>query len=239
MGEGLTVILPPGTYVPYNAQATVHTKPTLWATLLPMTVPGRVSDIWRGYFAQRIFEDLGLSMAYVPPRVHQDRNPHNFLADMQAEGALYFQTGKLLEFLHGWDGGGATTLPESIEKLWIAVYERGYIERDDVLAVQRWLKALVAAGYVFPSPKSGGNQGRATTAVKAANTHAAPAAHGTRKWPCNVIPPGTPPPPPAEHPDPSTITSKVMWPSGDGISLDWSRTWGNGRGANCGGLGTG
>jgi hypothetical protein len=234
VGKGPTLILPPGTFVPYNAQATVHTKPTLWATLLPMTVPGRVSDVWRGHFAQRLFQDLGLSMAYLPPRVHQDRNPHNFLADMQAEGALYFKTGKLLEFLHSWDGGGATTLPESIEKLWIAVYERSYIEREDVLAMQRWLKALVAAGYVFPSLKRGSNPGRATTVGKAADSQTAPAAHGARKWPCNVIPPGTPPPPPAEHPDPSTITSKVLWPSAANIKIEISGRWGDNHPANVG-----
>ena len=156
IGKSALVILPPGTYTPYNAQATVHSRPAMWATLLPMTVPGRVSDIWRGYFAQRIFEDLGLSVAYMPPRVHQDRNPHNYLADMQAEGALYFQTGKLLEFLHGWDGGGAASLPEMAERLWIALYERTYIELEDVVMMQRWLQALVASGYVFPTLK--GNQ---------------------------------------------------------------------------------
>ena len=46
-------MLPPGMYAPTNAQATLHTYKALWAMLLPMTVHGRVSDIWRGYFAER------------------------------------------------------------------------------------------------------------------------------------------------------------------------------------------
>lgn len=38
-----------------------------------------------------------------------------------------------------------------MEKLWVALYERGYIEVEDVRAVQLWLKALLLAGYRFPS----------------------------------------------------------------------------------------
>lgn len=38
-----------------------------------------------------------------------------------------------------------------MENLWIAVYERGYIELDDVLGVQQWLTTLSAAKYSFPS----------------------------------------------------------------------------------------
>jgi hypothetical protein len=49
------VLLPLGKFAPYNAQATVHTKAGLWAIYLPITVQGRVSDIWRGYFAETIF----------------------------------------------------------------------------------------------------------------------------------------------------------------------------------------
>jgi hypothetical protein len=49
------VALPLGTYTPYNAQATVHLSPSFFALLLPFTVHGRVSDIWRSYIAQTLF----------------------------------------------------------------------------------------------------------------------------------------------------------------------------------------
>jgi len=75
--------IPTHAFTPYNAQASIHTYNALWATLLPFSVPGRVSDIWRGYFAEAIFRALGISVAFLP-RVRQDRNTHNYLADMQA-----------------------------------------------------------------------------------------------------------------------------------------------------------
>ena len=74
------VALPPTSYSPYNAQATVHARQAFWAMLLPRTVPGRVSDIWRSYFSEKIFGILGLSVVFVPPRVTQFRNAHNYLA---------------------------------------------------------------------------------------------------------------------------------------------------------------
>lgn len=92
-----SLVLPPGVYAPTNAQATLYTYNALWATLLPMTVHPRVSDIWRGFFAERSYADLGLSVVFAAPRVDQFRNPHNYLADMSAEQDLYFKSGALVD----------------------------------------------------------------------------------------------------------------------------------------------
>ena len=74
------LVLPRNTFAPANAQATLHTHAGLWATLLPRTVHGRVSDIWRSYIAQRLFWDAGLALAFVGAHVTQFRSPHNYLA---------------------------------------------------------------------------------------------------------------------------------------------------------------
>jgi len=148
---GNTFLVPPGTYTPYNAQATVHHAKSLFATLLPASVLGRVSDIWRGYFAERLFQDAGLSVAFVPTRVVQFRNAHNYLGDMDAESDLYFKTGKVLEFLDAWrDKRDSPTLAGRMEMLWVELYERDYIEIEDVVVLQLWLRALIACGYEFP-----------------------------------------------------------------------------------------
>jgi hypothetical protein len=44
------------------------------------------------------------------------------------------------------------TVPERMQALWIELYERGYIEQEDVKMVQRWLAALLESGYEFPKP---------------------------------------------------------------------------------------
>lgn len=84
-----SVLVPTHAYAPYNAQATIHTRKAMFAMLLPGTVPGRVSDIWRGYFAQCLFADAGLGLVFSPPKVVQARNEHNYLGDFNAEQDLY------------------------------------------------------------------------------------------------------------------------------------------------------
>jgi len=146
------VLVPKHSYSPYNAQATIHTKNALWATLLPATVPGRVSDIWRSYFAQCIFADAGLRLVFAPPKISQIRNDHNILGDLSAENDLYLKSGKLVEFLAEWDTDHRS-IPGRMEQLWIDLYERGYVEIEDVKAVQMWLDTLKQIGYMFPPLK--------------------------------------------------------------------------------------
>jgi len=147
------VMVPMHTFAPYNAQATIHTKDALWATLLPSTVPGRVSDIWRSYFAQSIFRDAGLRLVFAPPKIVQSRNVHSYLGDFEAEHDLYAKSSKLVEFLQNWDEPSANSVPERMEKLWIDLYEHDYIELEDVHAVQFWLGSLKQIGYAFPHLK--------------------------------------------------------------------------------------
>jgi len=176
-----SVLVPSHALVPYNAQATVHMQQAMFALFLPFTVSGRVSDIWRSYFAQVLFRDIdttvngecsgsdvGLRLIFLPPDIFQERNDHALLADMQSEEQLYLRAEVLLEFLSGWkyddeaeneDGnpdGNAWSIPARMEKLYIDLYERDYIEKEDVITVQQWLAALHEIGYDFPKvrPKS-------------------------------------------------------------------------------------
>ena len=58
--------IPNNVVTPYNAQVTLHFYPAFWALFLPVTVAGRVSDIWRSYIAQALFKHLGLSLGFLP-----------------------------------------------------------------------------------------------------------------------------------------------------------------------------
>ena len=43
-------------------------------------------------------------------------------------------------------------MPERMEELWRAAYERGFLELPDVRNVQLWLATLQRLGYTFPGP---------------------------------------------------------------------------------------
>ena len=143
------LLIPKQAYTPYNAQSTVHFYNAFWGMLLPHSVPGRVSDIWRAYIAQRIFKDLHLEVIYAPPLVFHDRAPHNYMADYQAENYLYTKTDALLTFLHNWDHSSDNLLSR-IEMLWVTLYEHDFIGYKDVLSLQSWLLALIEVKYTFP-----------------------------------------------------------------------------------------
>lgn len=137
-------------FCPYNAQATIHNEIALWSLLLPITVHGRVSDIWRSYAAQRLFADIGAKLVFSPPVVVQFRNSHNYLADFDSESPLYLEADKLVEQLTEWHSC-EPTLPGRMEELWIMLYQHGYLGAKDVALVQAWLEVLVQSGYTFPA----------------------------------------------------------------------------------------
>jgi hypothetical protein len=147
--NSVPILLPPNTLAPLNAQACVFMKSALWMLLLPISVHGRVSDIWRGYAGQRLLWDIGQHTMFTPPMVDQFRNPHNYIADLNSELPLYEKSNALISFLQSWSSS-ETSLPGRIEELIIELYERDFIGIDDVYLSQKWIAALLDAGYVFP-----------------------------------------------------------------------------------------
>lgn len=142
--------LPAGMITPFNAQATLFMHSSLWALLLPATVHGRVSDIWRSYIAQRLMWDVGQVVIVSPPFVKQYRNAHNYMADFNAEQDLFSKAGELVKFLFQWKPQ-SSRFAGRLEELVIALYERGFLGEKDVLLQQAWLKDLINIGYILPT----------------------------------------------------------------------------------------
>ena len=141
--------IPKGVFSPWNAQATLVSREAFWSLYLPTTVNGRVSDIWRSYFAKRIMDNANQTVAFTGPKVVQIRNVHNYIADLDAERHLYERAGALLDFLTAWRPP-YTHIPGQLEDLYISLYERDYVEEKDVTQIQNWLQALLAINYAFP-----------------------------------------------------------------------------------------
>ena len=169
------ITLREGSMMPYNAQATLHAQRALWSLLLPCSVHGRVTDIWRAYFAQRLLWDVGLRLAFSPPWVVQFRNAHNYLADFNSEVPLYQQAGALVGALLRWQPA-ARTLPGRFEELYVHMYELGIVGLSDVRLAQAWLADLDRIGYPFPPILD-----RPPRAVKPARSGGVRERHGERR----------------------------------------------------------
>ncbi len=154
--SGEAIYLPSKEFAsPYNAQATLHWYDAFWGLYLPVTVPGRVSDIWRSYFEQTVFGLLDMGVAFLPrPLVVQERNPHDIMGDFVAEQDLYMKSKALLEqmsqFAKSNDWSSFHSLEDAIESVYITFYEREFIRIEDVHHIQRWIQALQTVGYKFP-----------------------------------------------------------------------------------------
>jgi len=146
--------IPQKVFSPYNAQATVHLYEAFWGLLLPVTVHGRVSDIWRAYLTQKLLWDVGQGLAFTSPHVVHDRVAHDYLKDFHSEQDLYYKATAMVAFLAHWTSD-APTLVERLEQLWVALYARGFVEWGDVQLAQAWIRDLLAVGYQFPDIQLG------------------------------------------------------------------------------------
>lgn len=151
--EAIILPVPLGTMSPFNAQATLWASPdAFWGLYLPVSVHGRVADIWRSYIFQRLANEFCIQLAFsVSPWVEQRRNAHSYIADLDAEHDLYFKTERLLEFLSTWTPSNSL-LSDMFVELYIALYEREYVDAADVKLSRMWIEELNYYGYPFPNP---------------------------------------------------------------------------------------
>lgn len=150
--DGKRVVVPAGTYSSYNAQATIHNA--LWGTLLPISVHGRVSDIWRSYIMQRLMHDVGYMIGFVSPFVKQVRNSHNYQGDYMSERPLYEKTEALIQVLSKWVAK-SDKFEERFVELFVELYERDFIGVKDVHLAHKWIRTLKQMNYKFPTIVNG------------------------------------------------------------------------------------
>ena len=133
----------------------MHFYGAFWALFLPISIHGRVSDIWRSYISQTLFPNLGLRLGFLPrPLVSQDRNPHSLTGDFEAELDLYLKSSTFIDLIvkkHKQNHfQNFTNVPQALEDCYIDLYERNFLEIGDVNLIQLWIQALIDMGYDFP-----------------------------------------------------------------------------------------
>ena len=147
-----TVLIPErGLYTPWNAQAVLISYPAFFGMLLPVTVTGRVSDIWRSYITTRLLWETGFNVAFTSPFVTQFRNPHNYMVDFLDEDDLYKRVDELLSVLSSWTSKQFQSLDAAyLDLVTHLVKVSGILGHDDLLLARAWVKDLQEAGYVWP-----------------------------------------------------------------------------------------
>ena len=147
------VLLPPGTYAPFNSQNTLFLYDAFWGLMMPPGPAMRVTDIWRAYYDKRLLEEIDGYLAFFGPNAYQERNSHSYLADFIDEKALYHDAGRLVAYLGQWKSSKADLFNRILE-LTVDLVGQKILEPIDAVVMEAWLTDLYSLGYVMPALKA-------------------------------------------------------------------------------------
>ena len=150
-GKSGTLLVPPrGIFIPWNAQAVLLKRTAFFGLLLPVSVTGRVSDIWRSYLTSRLLWETEYRIGFSSPFVNQYRNPHSYMKDLEEEKDLYYKVDGLLTALLKWTSAESSSLEEAYLGLITEVVSSGFLGVEDLDLARAWCGDLRAAKYEWP-----------------------------------------------------------------------------------------
>lgn len=132
--EHTALYIAPKTYCPFNSQNTLWYPEAFPYLFLPASVFSRVTDIWRGYIAQRFLHQQNKGILFCSPSVYQERNYHNLHHDFMEELDLYTRTEELISVLDAYEGDYAGIM----EHLLL----HKFVLREEVDLFRAWLHDL-------------------------------------------------------------------------------------------------
>lgn len=138
--DGPALILPPSAWCPFNSQNTTFFPEAYPLLYLPAFCSFRMTDIWRGFVAQRILWTCGWRLSFHAASVWQERNEHDLLHDFSDEIPGYLNNRAIARELEALD------LPpgrDAIQENLLACYERfiarGWIDQRERSLLEAWL----------------------------------------------------------------------------------------------------
>ena len=136
------VVLASGIYSSVNSQSTMWYGEAFPYLYLPVTVSFRVTDILRGYIAQRGLAAMGKSVGFTGSVVFQKRNPHNLMKDFADEIELYLHTERLISILDNSTLSGNAA--SDIRILYESLAENNLVKKEELGVLDAWLSDLEA-----------------------------------------------------------------------------------------------
>ena len=145
------IVIPKGTFVPMNTQASVVAYEALWSLVLPQSLSTRTMDIMRGYWAQPLLWLIDQRVGYYTAVSVHERNTHDILSDAESEQGFY-KVEHMLHVLSGWKCSRPHFFACVSDLTSLLVHE-GIWETADLDLVNAWLTDLAMVGYYPPMIK--------------------------------------------------------------------------------------
>ena len=137
------VALGRGNWCPFNSQNTLWFPDAFPLLYLPAHCSFRMTDIWRGFVAQRIAWENGWSLLFHHATVWQDRNPHNLMRDFEDEIPGYMNNARIAAALEDLQlTGGPAAMADNLIRCYQALIDLGVVGEAETPLLKCWLTDL-------------------------------------------------------------------------------------------------
>lgn len=141
--ERNSVALANNSWCPFNSQNTTWWRDAFPLLYLPGTCSIRMTDIWRGFVAQRIAWANGWNLLFHSPTVYQERNAHNLMRDFKDEIAGYLNNRNIAEFFEELSlEPAAENIPDNLRLCYMELVKLGLVEARELRLLEAWLSDL-------------------------------------------------------------------------------------------------
>lgn len=134
-------VIAPGSghcWLPLNSQVTIWPRESAMLMYLPVTCSFRMTDIWRGYVAQRVFHERDLFVLLPGPMAFQDRNDHDLMKDFADEVEGYLGYRRFIGVLDSTDISGLT-IHNQLMHLYEELVQAGFFHESELTYLQAWI----------------------------------------------------------------------------------------------------
>jgi hypothetical protein len=140
LGKRQSIYLAPGTWCPFNSQATWWFREAFPLLYLPSTCTFRMTDIWRSFVAQRCLWELDMGVTFHPPQVIQQRNPHDLMKDFEDEIPGYLQNEKIARILSALSlKPHPSAMVDNLIRCYEALIAAGIFKTDELPLLRAWV----------------------------------------------------------------------------------------------------
>jgi len=135
-----SVALASNSWCPFNSQNTTWWQDAFPLLYLPGTCSIRMTDIWRGFVAQRIAWANGWSLLFHSSTVYQERNAHNLMRDFKDEISGYLNNRIIAERFEALTlQRGIEHIPNNLRSCYEELFKLGLVESRELALLEAWL----------------------------------------------------------------------------------------------------
>ncbi len=134
------LLIPKGTFAPFNSQVTTWNVELLPLMYLPQTCTFRMTDIWRSFVATHLMHLSGYSLIFTKASAFQDRNAHNLLRDFSDEVPGYIGNNDLITAIKSVSLiGGLANIGKDLVAIYTHLISKKFFDEEELAALNAWL----------------------------------------------------------------------------------------------------